>query len=492
MVKRFHAVILLVAMMLMTIFLCFGYAALTDALSVTGSASVEPPDTLVITNIETLDGATVNSQTHNKVMPTNAQLSINGNKGRSVTYRITVYNYSQSDTFVFNGLRYDDAFADELDKMTVKISADQEGNKVLTTTPETVSVEGTAVAPGEEFVFYVTYTLKENLSAENILINYSFDEVIYSVTYLDNNEVWAIDHIIHPNSIYYVRGEGPVDTSGQNRKFADWINANAVPVDSYPAGNTNDYTLSAKWENLYLIMFVDKNGDVLYQETFTTSSTALSSSGKATVDAILADLNANADKDMTVTWSDYTIKGAKADIVVRPLYTYTGNLQFQPVDANNDGITDHYKVVAVSALNDPVYIPGIHQGLPVKIVEKLYKNDNNFDYGAGIHTITIDEGVEELAHNSLSHTSELNTVYLPHSLKYLDKNVFSRNWGDDKKIITIYYNGTMAEWKAIEKHEDWDNGITTKDGSKVMCSDGYFEFDYGFIGIGAKWEEHPY
>ena len=52
----------------------------------------------------------------------------------------------------------------------------------------------------------------------------------------------------------------------------------------------------------------------------------------------------------------------------------------------------------------------------------------------------------------------------------------------------------MAEWKALvaNSHEDWDNGITTKDGSKVMCIDGYFEYDYGFLGIGAKWEEHKY
>ena len=52
----------------------------------------------------------------------------------------------------------------------------------------------------------------------------------------------------------------------------------------------------------------------------------------------------------------------------------------------------------------------------------------------------------------------------------------------------------MAEWKKLvsNSHEDWANGITTKDGSRVMCSDGYFEYDHGFIGIGAKWEEHKY
>ena len=51
----------------------------------------------------------------------------------------------------------------------------------------------------------------------------------------------------------------------------------------------------------------------------------------------------------------------------------------------------------------------------------------------------------------------------------------------------------MAEWKALTSvsHDEWDNGITEKDGSRVICTDGYFEYDHGFIGIGAKWKEYP-
>jgi hypothetical protein len=241
-------------------------------------------------------------------------------------------------------------------------------------------------------------------------------------------------------------------------------------------------------------MFVDRNGNVLYQEQFTSSSTGLSASGQQKVNQILAELNAEASmEDMTVTWSDYTIKGTKTDIVVRPNYTYTGNIQYQPVDTNGDGIIDHYKVVAIGHLDETVRILGVFNERPVLEVEKLYKNDNNFDFGSGVKTIIINEGVKKLSHNSLSHTADLETVYLPSTIEYLDKNVFSRNWGDDKKTITIVYNGTMAEWKALtsKSHSDWDNGITTKSGSKVICTDGYFEFDYGFIGIGAKWKEYP-
>lgn len=477
-------------------FICIGYASLSDVLVVRGTVEVQPVyDTLVITNVTTVKTTTMNSETHSCIIPTNVESTISGTKGQSVVYRVTVHNYSETETYIYNGILYDDSFIPTLNKINIKVSLDESGEQPLPIAHSTSYANGTPVAPGEEFVFFVTYTLKENMTSERILINYVFDPIKYTVTYLNDNEVWTIDYVVNNEKEYYVRSEGPSASESDGRIFVDWINANAAAVDKYLVGNTNNYTLSAKWDKLYLIMFVDKDGNVLYEEVFSDSSTELSASGQATVNGILAEMNAEAAKEETsVAWSDYTIKNAKADIVVRPLYTYTGNLRFEPVDREGDGIIDYYKVVAVAKLNNPVRIPGTHQGLPVEVVAKLYKNESDFDYGAGIETIYIGEGVLNLDHNSLAYTSSLQEVYLPSTMEYIGKNAFSRNWGDDKKSITIHYNGTMAEWKALvaNSHDDWDNGITTKDGSKVMCSDGYFEYNHGFIGIGAKWEEHKY
>ena len=50
----------------------------------------------------------------------------------------------------------------------------------------------------------------------------------------------------------------------------------------------------------------------------------------------------------------------------------------------------------------------------------------------------------------------------------------------------------MAEWKALvaNSHGEWHNGL--KDGSRIVCSDGYFELDRGFLGLGGyTWDEHP-
>jgi hypothetical protein len=348
--------------------------------------------------------------------------------------------------------------------------------------------EGTPVAPGETIVFYATYTLNSRFSSDEIMVNFDFKPVVYTITYMNGNDVYAVDCITDNSVAYTVKSDGP---DNGELLFANWINANAEAVYSYDAGNTNSYTLSAKWDNVYLIIFVDQFGNNIYQEIFTDSSTALSAEGQAIVDAKLAEFAAEAAKeDMSAAWSDYDIAKATSDITVRVVYTYTGNLKFTPIDLDGDGITDYYQVDAVNKLRDPTIIPGSLNGISVDVINKLYLNDNNFDYGAGVTRIEIREGVKTLNRNALAYTADLKTVKLPSTIEYLDKNVFSRNFGDDKKVLAIHFNGTMAEWQAIEKHSEWHNGLQS--GSTVVCKDGYFELDRGFLGLGGyNWKAYP-
>lgn len=482
--------------------LCIGYAAISDVLVVSGQATVNPPDYdgIVITEVARTDGSNVNSELHSIIHPTNVKSTVTGTSGQRVVYRITAHNFSQTETYIYNGIDYADQYASTFNKMNVSVSADEGGTNLLPVTPNSVSVSGTPVAPGEDFTFYAVYTLKGSVASADLILNYTFEPIVYTVTYLNDNDVWATDYIINNQEIYYVRKDGPANG---NRAFSEWVNANAIAVKSYPVGNTNDYTLSATWDNLYLIMFVDKNGSVLYQEVFSSSSTALSASGQATVNAILADLQATAAEDeMTVKWSDYDIQSATSDIVVRPLYTYHGNLQYTPVDEDKDGIIEYYKVTAVGKLDQSVKILGEFNDRPVRLVEKLYDNSANLDYSSGVKEVIIEEGVQGLLHNSLAYTADLQTVYLPNSIEYIMGNAFSRNFGDDKKKITIHFNGTMAEWKEIVndsrsnkdkdgKSQEWCGGLKTD--TRVYCTDGYFELDRGFLGLGGyNWSEHRY
>jgi len=475
-------------------FICVGYSALTDSLSIGGSANVVPNfDEIVIIDVTEVSKTSGLSESSRPVITTSVQSDFSGSVGQSVVYKITAHNFSETDTYVYTGMYCDNNAFPIANKLNISASTDEGNTKVLPNNINSTCSKGTPIAPGEDFVFYVTYTLTGDVSTGNILVKYDFKPIIYTVTYLDNNEVFAIDCVTNNGVAYDVIEERPENGTYY---FAGWVNANAVIVQTIAKDNENDYTLTAKWDNVYLIIFVDESGTVLYQESFTDTSkkNGLSAAGQAIIDQKLSELAEIAAKeDMSVAWSDYDIKNATSDITVRPIYTYTGNLKFTPIDTDNDGIIEYYRVDAVAKLNDPTKIPGEFKGLQVEVVNKLYLNDNNFDYGAGVKTIEIGEGVKRLERNALAYTADLSTVKLPSTMEYIGKNAFSRNFGDDKKVLTIEFNGTMAEWKVLVNSSDgdWHNGLKT--GSVVKCSDGYFELDRGFLGLGGyDWEEHKY
>lgn len=431
---------------------------------------------VVITKLTSVSNTTTN-QSSSYTKPTSVKSTITGRSGQKVVYKVEAHNYSKTDSFVYTGADYE-----KLNNISLSVSLDAQGTNLINNTPSSNAHKGTAIAPNEDFVFYITYTLTGNITASEILVNYVFKPIIYTVTYLNNNQTFAVEHITNNQSAYSVISEKPTQ-SGVS--FAGWINANAVVVNTIPANNTHNYTLSASWDKIYLIIFADAQGNVLYQEQITSSSTSLSPQGQATVNQILADLNVQAAKEhMKVSWSDYTIKNVKEDITVKAIYAYDGVLNLVPVyEQPDDGIVDYYQVEAVDVFpEDTVIIPGSVGGVPVKTVMRIANTEGASDwnnYASNVTTIIVGEGVENLQikgnddnTNALAYTPSLKLVKLPSTLKYIGKNTFSRNYGDDKKVITIEFNGTKAEWKAIEKHKDWDNGLKTD--TIVKCDDGYF------------------
>lgn len=492
--KRLKKIHFLFVFLFVILFITVGYAAVSTTLNITGNADVTPPDydTVVITDIAIVS-KTVDNQRHNRIAPTNVKSVVTGDVGETVVYKITAHNYSETSSYIYKGPLIDTNFYGDATKFNISVCSDLEGEKPLLDNTSKQFQNGTPVGPGQDFVFYVMYTLKETVSSAEIMVNYLFSPIYYTVTYLNNNEKYAVDYVTDNSQPYNVTKEAP---SNGSLAFAGWINVNAVRIDSIPAGNTYDYDLTAKWDNVYVIIFADGEGNIVYEEQFTSSSTKLSDSGQAIVDAKLAELNEEAaKKNLTVSWSDYKIQGASNDIMVKAIYNYSGYLNLVPVyEQPDDGVVDYYKVMAVDTLPEHVIVPGRVGDIPVKVIERITNTDGESDwnnYENTVTRITIEEGVERLEWNSLAWTPNLETVDLPSTINYMAKNVFSRNdlFGNDKKVVTINFNGTKAEWKALLKNSDgdWDGGL--KKNSVVKCSDGYFQLE-GTLSL--SWKEKNY
>jgi len=452
---------------------------------------------IAIQDVAVVTGTSVSAETSARDFPLSIKTTATGNKNQKIVYKITARNYSNSVTYV-----YSDATVTSGTGVSLSSSLDLADTAKIPSVKGTNYVSGTPIAPGDTFVFYATYTLTGNLSDAELLVKYNFTPVVYTVTYLENNVIYAEDCITNNNAVYTVRSDYPT-ISGSNVKFEYWMNASGVKAVSYPAGNTNDYTLTAKWNNIYSIVFVDADGSVVHQEHITVDTKALSAEGQAVVTAKLAQLQAEvAGQDVAVSWSSYSF-GKAGDIIVRAEYTYAGALKIVPVKNEggvDDGIVDYYYVAPLDTLtgteHKSIVIPGKVGKAPVRIVERVTNEagDNDWNnFNKTIETITIGEGVEELKHNSLSYTPELNTVYLPSTLKTMGKNTFSRNTPSDNKKLTIYYPGTMADWEKLVNNSDdsWDGGL--KNGSLIICSDGYYHANAGELFgavIGRSWKKH--
>ena len=316
---------------------------------------------------------------------------------------------------------------------------------------------------------------------------------LFTVTYLVGDEVYLEDYHIDPSMDYTVIGAPNGDAN-----FKQWVNANGIAVTTIPKNNKNDYTLYATWLNKYTINFIDTGGGLIYGEDFTEGASNISGEGQAIIDQWLKNENQSENPNhIYVTWSAYDLSSATADIIVRPVYDYQGYLNMEPVyEEPDDGVVDYYKVVAVDTLPAEVVVPGAVGGVPVRVIHRITNEDGESDwnnYENTVTKITISENIERLEWNSLAWTPNLSEVNLPNSLLYMDKNVFSRNdlFGNDKKKLTINFNGTMREWKDIlaNSSDDWDGGL--KEGTFINCSDGYFKLEKkNFLGS-LEWKEYP-
>ena len=323
------------------------------------------------------------------------------------------------------------------------------------------------------------------------------DDYAYSITYMNDYKVLDIVYVTNNKNAFSTKNDQAQKLveawATENLKevkwqFGGWMNAGSTKLTQIDANNTKNIVLYPYFNNPYTARFVDQQGNViaycLFHKDDLTQLDATKDAAQSLLPAPGAnfafdywEVNANGTK---VQYSKNNFADYGYDVTIYPVYRYTGNLKLTPVDEDSDGTIDYYKVEAVDKLDETTVIPGYVNGIPVKLVEKLYNNDNTFDYGAGVKTVIVEEGVAELKANSLSYTNDLTRVELPSTLTKLGKNTFSRNlWynilGDkDTKKLQIVYNGTKADWDKVVANSDseWANGL--KKGTTVKCTDGTY------------------
>lgn len=338
----------------------------------------------------------------------------------------------------------------------------------------------------------------------------------YSITYVNDYQVLAITYVTENGAVNTANGAAKdlvekwasANITG-SWEFGGWMNAGSTKVTEIPADNTKNIVLYPYFNKPYTARFVDQQGNVVAWCLFHAEDLTKLDATKAIAEAALPDpgdqFKLSWEVHINKTSSGYpaynvdNFANYTQDVTIYPVYEYTGKLKLTPIDNENDGIIEYYQVDAIDVLDETTIIPGYVNGIPVKVVNKLYKQDNNWDYGSGVTTIIIGEGVETINQNALAYTEELGRVDLPSTLTYIDKNAFSRNnsvgavfgQGDVKKL-DIYFNGTMDEWESLSKHDEWHNGL--KKGSRVICSDGYFEqTGREILGVPSSytWTPHP-
>lgn len=232
--------------------------------------------------------------------------------------------------------------------------------------------------------------------------------------------------------------------------FGGWVTAGSKVVETIKAGNTTNYILYPSHKQKITVRFVDQKGNILKETELAQGDT-------------VTDALKPSDSDFPVVegfdgkWpDDWKTKVQEAlnkneDITIYPTYTLNTakyNLDLIPVDEDGDGKTDHYAVVGSNFASGAVdfEIPDYLNDIPVE----------------EIRTGAFADG-------------KLRDVIVPNTITHIGKNAFCKddNGGFLDKgefpQIQIIFEGTKAEWDAIQKEDNvWDDNIGT--GSVIVCT----------------------
>ena len=289
-------------------------------------------------------------------------------------------------------------------------------------------------------------------------------EYVYSVTYMDGiDDVLGVDYVQDNSNPFKI-----IHTAEkEGKKLRQWINAGSYAVSSIKAENVENVKLYTDWENEYHAYFVAQDGTIIYETIFTKGNADnVNPPDPPAMDGFIGQ------------WGDGNYKAAIANatdnITFYANYIYDGALNLIPVDEDEDGDIDYYRLAATEGLkNSDINIPGYVGNLAIKEIELLLTQQKDGGQAGGVHYVTFNEGTEELWSHCLALNPSFKTLKLPGTLKLIQKDVFVGNKNNQNMSIKITYNGKVADWnneEKLEKEDGWDNGL--KSGTTITCNDG--------------------
>ena len=176
MIKRFHAVILILSILFMSVFISLGYAVVVDNLSILGNAQIEakPIKGVIITNVEFVKSTGVTGRENDYILPTNHETSVNINRTNgSITYKITAFNNTDV-TYWYIGPRCTTDYGQNA------LIGKNNGVSIVTKDHADDNYQSFNnedwIPPQTERDFYVTYTYGSSTSGiVDLLVNFHFD-----------------------------------------------------------------------------------------------------------------------------------------------------------------------------------------------------------------------------------------------------------------------------------------------------------------------------
>ena len=88
-----------------------------------------------------------------------------------------------------------------------------------------------------------------------------------------------------------------------------------------------------------------------------------------------------------------------------------------------------------------------------------------FDWCSSLTSVTIPDSVTSIGYCAFAYCSSLTEVVIGNSVTSIDWCAFA----DCSSLTSITFNGTVEEWNAIEKGNDWNYGVPAKE---VVCTGG--------------------